>query len=130
MAVNISKPTIHIYPLSRLVNAPATGWEKLLDQIEEGKRNAFAYYLPMREAVVRYCAKSGKNFDSILADMIRRAEQMPSSRHQNITGDNEAAFRSFVSDFYPRITKYKRDLLRDAQSGVAYEGVSPGCPAL
>jgi hypothetical protein len=117
------KATIHIFPLSRVVNAPAGNWVKLLDQIEEGKRNAFAYYLPMREAVVRYCARGGHGFDDILSQMVRRAEGMPCAPRQDICGDNESALRSFVEDFYPRIGKYKGDLLREHGNGVMYEGI-------
>lgn len=123
MAITI-KPSIHIYPLSRLVNAPAGSWVKLMRQIEEGKRNAFSYYLPMREAAVQYCAKSGQDYDRIQSQMTRRAEEIPCSPNQDICGDNGKAFRSFVNNFYPRITRYKRDLLRDTQTGVVFEGVT------
>jgi hypothetical protein len=118
------RPTIHIYPLSRLVNAPAGSWVRLMRQIEEGKRNAFSYYLPMREAVVQYCAKSGKDFDRILAQMTRRATEIPCSPNQDICADNDRAFRSFADDFYPRVAKFKRDLLRDTQTGIVFEGVT------
>jgi hypothetical protein len=85
----------------------------------------------MREAVVRYCAKSGKDFDNILSEMTRRAAGMPCAPNQDICGDNRVAFEMFVSEFYPRIAKYKRDLLRDNQSGVVYEGVTVlGAPHL
>lgn len=124
MAKNSFKPIIHVYPLSRLVNAPAASWEKFINQIEEGKEKAFGYYLPMREAVVRFCARNAKGFDGILSEMIRRAQGMGGSRGQRIADDNESAFKTFVEEFYPKIGKYKRDLLRDVQDGVVYEGIT------
>ena len=124
MVKNVFKTYIHIYPLSRLVNAPAASWEKLIKLIEDGKEKAFGYYLPMREAVVLYCAKDGNGFDAILAEMLNRARAMGGSRGQQIADDNEVAFRTFVENFYPKIGKYKRDLLRDAQNGIAYEGIT------
>jgi hypothetical protein len=117
-------PTIHIYTLSRLVHAPAAGWEKLIDQIEAGRQKAYAYYLPVREAVVRFCGGGGKDFEEILADMKRRAEVMGGMRGPKVASDNENAFVTFVEEFYPKISKFKRNLLHDTQSGVMLEGVA------
>ena len=117
-------PTIHIYTLSRLVHAPAAGWEKLIAQIEAGRQKAYAYYLPMREAVVRFCAGGGEDFEDILAGVKRRAEEMGGVRGPKVASDNEKAFVSFVEDFYPKITKFKHSLLHDTQSGVTLEGVA------
>ena len=114
---------VHIYPLSRLVNAPASKWERLIESIEEGKLRAFSYYLPMREGVVLFCARDGKGFDTILADLIRRAREMGGVRGDEIAVDNEAAFRVFVETFYPKIGKFKRDCLREGQDGVAFQGI-------
>jgi hypothetical protein len=117
-------PTIHIYTLSRLVHAPAAGWEKLINQIEAGRQKAYAYYLPMREGVVLFCAGGGKDFEKILTVMKRRAEEMGGLRGPRVAADNEDAFRTFVEKFYPKISKFKRSLLRDTQSGVTLEGVA------
>lgn len=110
-------PTIHTYTLSRLVHAPAAGWEKLIDQIEAGRQKAYAYYLPMREAIVRFCGGGGKDFEEILADMKRRAEVMGGMRGPKVASDNGNAFVTF-GEFYPKIGKFKRNLLHDTQSGV------------
>jgi hypothetical protein len=69
-------PAVHIYTLSRLVHSPAAGWEKQIAKIEAGQRKAYAYYLPMREAVVRFCSSDGRGSDAIVKEMRRRAEQM------------------------------------------------------
>lgn len=119
-----TRPTIHIYPLSRLVNAPAGSWVKLMRQIEEGKRQAFSYYWPMREAAVQYCARSGRDYERIRSQMFRRAGEIPCSPNQDICGDNDKAFQSFVNKFYPRITKFKPALLRENDAGVLFEGVT------
>jgi len=54
-----TKPAVHIYTLSRLVHAPAGRWERKIDEIEKGRDKAYAYYQPMREAVIAYCAAKG-----------------------------------------------------------------------
>lgn len=123
MVQSKSTPTVHIYPFSKLVNAPAAGWEKLIDQIEEGKNKAFAYYLPMREAVVLFCLKSGEDFDKVLGQLVRRAHEMGGVRGKKIAADNKAAFRMFVEEFYPRIAKFKKNSLHDVQVGVEFEGI-------
>lgn len=117
-------PLVHIYPLSRLVHAPATRWEGLLKSIEEGKVRAFSYYLPLREAVVLFCAKNGKGRDPIVDDMVSRARQMGGARGARIAKDNEEAFQAFESSFYPRIRKYKRAFLRASQLECSFEGLT------
>ena len=117
-------PPIHIYTLSRLVYANAPQWERLIRQIEAGRQKAYSYYLPMREAVVRFCAGGGDNFEGILSDMKRRAGEMGGVRARKVVADNENAFVSFVENFYPKIAKFKRNLLRDQQSGVSLEGIA------
>src|SRR5690349_7658750 len=104
---------VHIYPLSRLVHAPAAKWEQLLKSIEEGKSRAFGYYLPLREAVILFCAKGGNNREQIVNDMVARARQMGGSKGARVARDNEEAFRVFEKDFFPRVRQYKRDFLRD-----------------
>jgi hypothetical protein len=63
-------PVVHIYPLSRLVHAPASRWESLLKSIEEGRFQAFSHYLPLREAVVLFCNKAGRGQDQIVSDTL------------------------------------------------------------
>jgi len=116
-------PEVHVYSLSRLVHAPATEWVKMLDSLEEGKDYANRYYLPLREAVVSFCSQKGQGRDAIVSTMVRRAQALGGSRRQGIAMDNEAAFDIFEGCFYPRISKFHRDLLRDRQPGVRFEGV-------
>ena len=124
-------PTIHIYPLSRLVHAPAANWEKLLKSIEDGKKRAFSYYLPLREAVVLYCRKQSKGRDRIVSDMLARAKQVGGSRGALVARNNNSAFSSFEAVFYPRIGKYRRDFLRETHSACRFHGVTlVGAPHL
>jgi hypothetical protein len=120
---NSKTPTIHIYTLSRLVHARVGGWEKLIQQIEDGRLKAYRYYLPMREAVIQFCANEGEGFDEILMDMKRRAGASGGRRAAKIASDNENAFINFVEIFYPKIRKFKRNLLRETQTGTTLEGV-------
>lgn len=116
-------PEVHVYPLSRLVHAPATEWVRMLDSLEEGKDYANRYYLPMREAVIGFCSQKGQDRDTIVSTMVSRAQALGGSRRQRIVTDNQAAFDSFESCFYPRISKFHRGLLRDRQPGVGFEGI-------
>jgi len=119
-----SRPQIHVYPLSRLVHAPARGWEKLLAKIEDEKQRAFAHYLPMREGVVLFCAGGGRDTEKLANEVASRALQMGGVRRGKLmAAGNEAAFRMFVDVFYPEIKKFKRSFLRDSQSGVEFEGI-------
>ena len=114
--------TVHVYPLSRLVHAPAGKWERLIADIEAGKEKAFAYYLPMREAVVLFCAKKGKDRAQIVKEMVLRARRMGGARGDKVAQDNEAAFSVFADVFHTRIKRYKQDLLRE-QGECEFEGV-------
>ena len=122
MSVNV-----HIYPLSRLVHAPAGSWESQLRTIEEGKLHAYRYYLPLREAVIAYCRSRGKKLDQILLQLSVSASAVTASRSANPVGDNRAAFDVFVEGFYPRIGHFGQSFLReDAKLGCAFEGVRLG----
>ena len=111
----------NIYPLSRLVHAFPPDWQALLQRIEDGKEKAFSHYLPAREAIVRYCAKGGRDRDRIVAEMRVRAGQIGGTRADILLRDNEAAFQMFESAFYPKIAKFSRSLLREPQPGVRFE---------
>src|SRR5207237_1269133 len=84
-------------------------WETLLKAIEEGKSRAFGYYLPLREAVILFCAKSGRDREQIVNDMVARARQMGGSKGARIAKDNEKAFRVFESQFFPKIRQYRKE---------------------
>jgi hypothetical protein len=116
-------PEVHIYPLSRLVHAPASDWVNMLTSLEEGKDYANRYYLPLREAIAAFCAQSGKGRSNILSTMITRALALGGTRGQRIARDNEAAFGVFESSFYPNIKRFHRSLLRDQQPGCKFEGI-------
>jgi hypothetical protein len=114
---------MHIYPLSRLVNAQPVGWENLLNSIEEGKEFAFSWYQPLREAVVSYCQARGVGREAIVRIMRTRALAVWSSRGAKVAKANEDAFDMFESRFYPRIKRFQRSFLRDAQTEVPFEGL-------
>jgi hypothetical protein len=120
-----TKPRVHIYTLSRLVHAPAAGWERKIEEIETGRVKAYSYYQPMREAVVRYCAKGGKERDRIVTQMLSQAHHQPRARGQNPEADNLKAFEVFESSCYPKITKFVRSLLKRPHGpGIPFEAVS------
>jgi hypothetical protein len=81
--MNLKRPTVHIYTLSRLVHAPAGGWERKIVEIEEGRDKAYAYYQPMREAVIAYCAAKGKGRERIVAKMLAEAGSQPHGHGQD-----------------------------------------------
>jgi hypothetical protein len=115
---------VHILPLSKLVHASPTKWEKLLKEIEEGKVRAYKYYLPLREAIAMFCRKGGQERDRIAAQMVARARASGGKRGDMIARDNEAAFRVFESDFFPKIRSFKRDFLRDEHPGCEFGGLT------
>jgi hypothetical protein len=117
-------PTAHIYTFSRLVHAYPGKWEKLLASMESEKQIAYGYYLPMREAVVLYCARRGKDRGVIFQNMVARARSMGGVRGPKMAKDNADAFINFEAAFYPKISKFRRDLLREQRTGCDFEGLT------
>lgn len=99
-------PVAHIYTFSRLVHAYPGDWEQLLASMEEGKQFAFGYYLPMREAVVRFCDRRGHGREDIVRQMVARARVMGGARGRRIAQHNDDAFSAFADVFYPKIAKF------------------------
>jgi hypothetical protein len=119
-----AEPSVHIYTLSHLVNARVGGWERMIEDLERGRRSAYAYYQPVREAVVTYCARGGQRREEVVARMIQHARQQPRGRGQDPERDNLAAFEIFESACYPRVGQFVRSLLRQPQAGgVFFSGV-------
>jgi len=119
-----SKSSVHIYKLSRLVHAAAGSWEKRLQEIEQGRRQAYVYYRPMREAVVAFCASKGNDRDKIVKHMLAQAQLQPWARGQNPETDNLEAFETFEEMCYPKIGTFMGSLLRRPQGlGVSFAGV-------
>jgi hypothetical protein len=116
-------PTAHIYPLSRLVHAGPGAWQRELADIEAGSTFAFSYYLPMREAVVRFCESRGRNRDAIMQDMTARARENAGPRWANRLRDNTDAFNCFETEFFPRVGRFRRSYLRAKQEGCGFEGL-------
>jgi hypothetical protein len=119
-----TKPRVHIYTLSRLVDAPAASWERKIEEIEAGRRKAYSYYQPMREAVIAYCAAGGKGRDRIITRMAAEAQSGPRARGQDPERDNFKAFDIFETICYPKIARFVRGFLRKPQeAGVHFEEV-------
>jgi hypothetical protein len=116
-------PEMHIYPLSRLVYAPAGEWLGMLRSLEKGKDYANRYYLPMRQAIVEFCTRKGGGKGAILQKLRRLALSLGGSRGPRIARDNEDAFEVFEAEFYPRIRKFRRSLLGERQQRCGFEGV-------
>jgi len=91
--------------------------------MDEGKQFAFSYYLPMREAVVRFCKGHGQNRDAIVRE-IARARDAGGVRGDRIARDNSEAFGVFVDNFYPKVSRLRRDLLRQQRTGCQLEGLT------
>ncbi len=116
-----TRTVVHIYTLSRLVHAPAGAWERKIEEIEQGREKAYAYYQPVREAVIAYCAAKGKGRDKIVSRMLAEARSRPHGRGQNPERDNLAAFETFEVKCYPKIGSFVRSLLRMPQgAGVRF----------
>jgi hypothetical protein len=103
--------SVHIYALSKLVHASPGDWESALKAIEQKKRLAYGYYLPLREAVVLHCKTRGKKHDDIVAQLEERARAVIAPKGSDPVRDNMAAFRVFVEKFHPRIGKFHKSLL-------------------
>ena len=89
---------VHIYTLSRLVHAPAGSWERKIEEIEQGRRQAYVYYGPMREAVVAFCASKGVGRDKIISRMLAKARHQPRGRGQNPDKDRLGGVRDLRGD--------------------------------
>ena len=121
--MNSKTPVVHIYTLSRLVHAPAGGWERRIEEIEEGRDKAYSDHQLMREAVIAYCAAKGKGRDKIVSRMLADACGTAWTRARP-EADNLRAFETFVATCYPKIGSFVRSLIRMPQGmGVPLEGV-------
>jgi hypothetical protein len=122
--MNSKIPIVHIYTLSRLVHAPAGGWERKIEEIEEGRDKAYSYYQPMREAVIAYCAAEGRGREKIVSRMLADARGKPHGHGQDPEADNLRTFETFEASCYPKIGSFVRSLIRMPQGmGVPLEGV-------
>lgn len=125
-----ASPKVHIYALSRLVNAPPANWIRELRALEEGKVRAFAYYQPLREAVVSYCSGQGRRPDEVIRRLEARARQVKAFERANPVRDNREAFDTFLRSFYPKIDVFKRSLLADTESCAFGKVTLTGSPHL
>jgi hypothetical protein len=116
-------PSVHIYPLSRLVHASAGGWESQLRAIEENKLYANRYYAPLRNGVIAYCRKGAPKHEQILTIVGTQASLIKAPRGSDPVKDNVAAFETFADKFYSRISKFGRSFLHEDLKGCAFEGV-------
>jgi hypothetical protein len=116
-------PDAHIYPLSRLVHAGPRAWQRLLTEIEEGSSYASRYYLPMREAVVRYFASRNRDANGIAREMRTQIRNSGGARWANRLRDNVRAFESFQTNFVPRIARFRRSFLHQRKDGCQFEGL-------
>lgn len=117
--------SIHIYPLSRLVGAPAAKWEKILAELEEKQKRLFSYYGASREACVRLSSSGNRERDAIMHDMIATANATPHAPWQDIVNDNIRAFVSFEKSFLPKIKSFDASLLRLPKGeGTNFNGIN------
>ena len=118
------RKTLHIYELSKLVNASPTEWERKLKELEEKKNRAYAYYQPAREAIVKLCLHR-KMKDRIVAALTVRAQRVPHARGADPVRDNLRAFECFERAFLPKIQRFREHYLRtENRAGVPLEGIS------
>lgn len=119
-----SKPTsVHIYPLSRLVHGSPSEWDRHIKAIEEGKRIAFNYYHPLREAVALYCKSKGRHYNEATHLIETKARGVPAAKSADPLRDNRDAFDSFVTNFYPRIHSFKKSFLSAEEDGCPFGNI-------
>ncbi|QHS53357.1 hypothetical protein [Edaphobacter sp. 12200R-103] len=122
--LTVQAPRIHIYPFSRLVNAPATKWEKLISDLEEKQRVVYLYYQPVREAIVKLTAAESIDRDGIYAEMSQRASHVVHTRTQNPIRDNQKCFECYEKIFLPQVSSFEESLLKVPQvEGTFFNGV-------
>ncbi|AEU38576.1 hypothetical protein AciX8_4301 [Granulicella mallensis MP5ACTX8] len=122
--LTVQAPSIHIYPFSRLVNAPAGRWEKLIADLEAKQRIVYRYYQPVREAVVQLASNRGARRNEIYEEMSHRASEVVHSPSQYPVKDNQKCFECFEKDFLPKIGEFKGSLLRATQmDGTFFNGI-------
>ncbi|MFY9674716.1 MAG: hypothetical protein WAK13_09690, partial [Terriglobales bacterium] len=115
-------PRVHILQLSKLVHTSPVRWDRLLTDLEEGKPRAYKYYQPLREAVAEFCKAGGVGRDRVVSRLIARARGSGGAYGDRVAKANESAFVTFEKVFFPRISKSKRDFLRDAHPGFPFAG--------
>ena len=122
--LTIEAPRIHIYPFSKLIGAPAAKWEKLISELEEKERIVYLYYQPVREAIVKFTARSGVDRDEIYEEMSRRAFEVVHTTQQDPVKDNQRCFAAFEESFFPKIRSFEQSLLKVPQvEGTFFSGI-------
>jgi hypothetical protein len=122
--LTVQAPRIHIYPFSRLVNASAGKWEKLIANLEEKQKIVYLYYQPVRDAVVKLTAAGGGDRDEIYREMSQRASEVIHTQSQNPVRDNQKCFECFEEDFLSKIREFEASLLKVPQvEGTFFGGV-------
>jgi hypothetical protein len=122
--LKVQAPRMHIYPFSRLVNAPAGKWEKLITELEAKQKIVYLYYQPVREAIVKLTSKRGAGRDGIFKEMSSRAAEVTHSPSQNPVKDNQKAFECFEREFFPKISAFRSSLLKAPHSeGTFFDGM-------
>jgi hypothetical protein len=86
-------PEIHIYPLSRLVYANAGGYQRLLQELREGKQFAGSYYAPFRHLAPAVFSADPEA--ETLALIRNESETRRTPRWPRIAEDNQRAYLSF-----------------------------------
>jgi hypothetical protein len=114
-------PETHLYSLSRLVHAGPWSWQRLLNEVEEGRSYASRYYQPMRDGIVQFCARRGRNADDIKREI--RAQIRPEQRWPNRLADNLDGFECFGEDFFPRINRFRHSFLHQRKDPCQFEGL-------
>jgi hypothetical protein len=114
---------VHIYRLSRLVNALPGSWEQMLESIEANTSFASRYYQPMREAVLQFCSSHGQNKRQIVNIMTAKARTNVKTYGPKMVTANIDAFEVFETEFYPNISKFRRSFLNQRRNGCDLAGV-------
>ncbi len=103
---------VHISSLSALVDAPATRWHRILEQLRRSQRTRFFTYKPVRQAVAQTLG-GGTGVD--LNKVWQRLRQDAQQGGQRQLSANVNRFQMFLDRFCRQIQALQRDLMAGAE---------------
>lgn len=117
---NMAKTKIHIYPLSRLVFAPAVDWLRILEELEGGRKQMFWSYKPLRQGAYRLLKAKEPQRENIYEEVEQLAQRAGGGKCAKA---NVRGLRVFEKEFMPSIAGAKTNLMEQDARGVEFGGV-------
>jgi hypothetical protein len=115
----MAKQRFHIHQLSRLAFAQVTDWNRILQELEEGRKQMFWSYKPLRAGAFNLLKGHGKQREEIYGGVAALAEKAGGARCAKA---NVKALETFEDQFLPVIKAPRENYMESAQRGVDFAG--------